>query len=101
MAGFGGYIVLDKNNIEKDSLYIYGDKNVIALILTLVDNDLVIEPKITSKSGYLKILRNPPKNITLKLGNERISKEILISALQFAGIIKNPASNDLYTSFHY
>lgn len=88
MAGFGGYIVLDKNNIEKDSLYIYGDKNVIALILTLVDNDLVIEPKITSKSGYLKILRNPPKNITLKLGNERISKEILISALQFAGIIK-------------
>ena len=88
MAGFGGYIVLDKNNIEKDSLYIYGDKNVIALILTLVDNDLVIEPKITSKSGYLKILRNPPKNLTLKLGNERISKEILISALQFAGIIK-------------
>ena len=88
MAGFGGYIVLDKNNIEKDSLYIYGDKNVIALILTLVDNDLVIEPKITSKSGYLKILRNPPKNITLKLGNERISKEILISALQFVGIIK-------------
>jgi hypothetical protein len=88
MAGFGGYIVLDKNNIEKDSLYIYGDKNVIALILTLVDNDLVIEPKITSKSGYLKILRNPPKNLTLKLGNERVSKEILMSALQFAGIIK-------------
>lgn len=87
MAGFGGYIVLDKNNIEKDSLYIYGDKNVIALILTLVDNSLVIEPKITSKSGYLKILRNPPKNITLKLGNEKISKDILISALQFAGII--------------
>ena len=88
MADFGGYIVLNKNNIEKDSLYIYGDKNVIALILTLVDNDLIIEPKITSKSGYLKILRNPPKNLTLKLGNERISKEVLISALQFAGIIK-------------
>ena len=88
MAGFGGYIVLDKNNIEKDSLYIYGDKNVIALILTLVDNDLVIEPKITSKSAYLKILRNPPKHLTLKLGNERVSKEILMSALQFAGIIK-------------
>ena len=74
MAGFGGYIVLDKNNIEKDSLYIYGDKNVIALILTLVDNDLVIEPKITSKSGYLKILRNPPKNITLKFSWTTIQK---------------------------
>lgn len=88
MAGFGGYIVLDKNNIEKDSLYIYGDKNLIALILTLVDSKLVLEPKITSKSSYLKILRNPPKNITLKLGDDKVDKEILISALQFAGIIK-------------
>ena len=88
MTGFGGYIVLDKNNIEKDSLYIYGDKNLIALILTLVDSKLVLEPKITSKSSYLKILRNPPKNITLKLGDEKVDKEILISALQFAGIIK-------------
>lgn len=88
MANFGGYIVLDKNNIEKDSLYIYGDKNLIALILTLVDSKLVLEPKITSKSSYLNILRNPPKNITLKLGDEKVDKEILISALQFAGIIK-------------
>jgi hypothetical protein len=88
MADLGGYIVLDKNNIEKDSLYIYGDPKTIALILTLVDSSLVIEPKITGKASYLKILRNPPKNITLKLGNEKISKEILLSALQFAGIIK-------------
>lgn len=88
MADFGGYIVLSKSNIEKDSLYIYGDPNLMALVLTLVDNDLVIEPKISSKTSYLKILKNPPKNITLKLGNERISKEVLISALQFAGIIK-------------
>ena len=61
---------------------------LIALILTLVDSDLVIEPKITGKASYLKILKNPPKNMTLKLGNERISKEVLITALQFAGIIK-------------
>ncbi len=88
MADLGGYIVLDKNNIEKDSLYIYSDPKTIALILTLVDSSLVIEPKITGKASYLKILRNPPKNITLKLGNEKISKEILLSALQFAGIIK-------------
>ena len=88
MAQFGGYIVLDKNNIEKDSLYIYGEPELMALVLTLVDQDLVIEPKIKSKSGYLSILRKPPKNITLKLGNEKISKEVLISALQFAGIIK-------------
>lgn len=88
MADFGGYIVLSKSNIEKDSLYIYGDPNLMALVLTLVDNDLVIEPKISSKTSYLKILKKPPKNITLKLGNERISKEVLISALQFAGIIK-------------
>jgi hypothetical protein len=26
--------------------------------------------------------------MTLKLGNEKISKEVLISALQFAGIIR-------------
>ncbi len=88
MAQFGGYIVLDKNNIEKDSLYIYGEPELMALVLTLVDKDLVIEPKIKSKSSYLSILRKPPKNITLKLGNEKISKEVLISALQFAGIIK-------------
>ena len=88
MADFGGYIVLDNAKIENDKLYIYGDKNLIALILTLVDRDLVIEPKITGKASYLKILKNPPKNMTLKLGNERISKEVLITALQFAGIIK-------------
>lgn len=88
MAQFGGYIVLDKNNIEKDSLYIYGEPELMALVLTLVDKDLVIEPKIKSKSSYLSILRKPPKNITLKLGNEKINKEVLISALQFAGIIK-------------
>ncbi len=88
MADFGGYIVLNKANIEKDSLYIYGDSKLMALILTLVDSSLVIEPKITNKTAYLKVLRNPPKNITLKLGNEKINKEILISALQFAGIIQ-------------
>ncbi len=88
MAQFGGYIVPNKNNIEKDSLYIYGEPELMALVLTLVDKDLVIEPKIKSKSSYLSILRKPPKNITLKLGNEKISKEVLISALQFAGIIK-------------
>jgi hypothetical protein len=88
MADFGGYVVLDKNKIENDKLYIYGEGSLIALILTLVDKDLVIEPKITGKASYLKILRNPPKNMTLKLGNEKISKEVLISALQFAGIIR-------------
>lgn len=87
MASFGGYIVL-KDSIEKDQLYIYGDKQLIGFILTLIDNDLLIEPKIRSKKDYLNILKNPPKNMTLKLGNEKISKEILISALQFAGIIK-------------
>ena len=88
MTDFGGYVVLDKNKIENDKLYIYGEGSLIALILTLVDKDLVIEPKITGKASYLKILRNPPKNMTLKLGNEKISKEVLISALQFAGIIR-------------
>ena len=87
MASFGGYIVL-KDSIEKDQLYIYGDKQLIGFILTLIDNDLLIEPKIRSKKDYLNILKNPPKNMTLKLGNEKISKEILISALQFAGIKK-------------
>lgn len=87
MANFGGYIVL-KNNIEKDELYIYGEKELISLILTLVDSDLVIDPKMKSKKSYLDMLKKPPKNITLKLGNERISKEVLISSLQFAGIIK-------------
>ena len=87
MANFGGYIVL-KDNIEKDQLYIYGDKELISLILTLIDGDLVIEPKMKSKKAYLDVLKKPPKNITLKLGNDKISKEILISALQFAGIIK-------------
>ena len=87
MASFGGYVVL-KDSIEKDQLYIYGDKQLIGFILTLIDNDLLIEPKIRSKKDYLNILKNPPKNMTLKLGNEKISKEILISALQFAGIIK-------------
>lgn len=88
MADFGGYIITDNTKLENDKLYIYGDKNLIALILTLVDPDLVIEPKVKSRSSYLKILKNPPKNITLKLGNEKISKEVLISALQFAGVIK-------------
>ena len=87
MANFGGYIVL-KNNIEKDELYIYGEKELISLILTLVDSDLVIDPKMKSKKSFLDMLKKPPKNITLKLGNERISKEVLISSLQFAGIIK-------------
>jgi hypothetical protein len=87
MASFGGYIVL-KDSIEKDQLYIYGDKLLIGFILTLIDNDLLIEPKIKSKKDYLNILKNPPKNMTLKLGSEKISKEVLISALQFAGIIK-------------
>ena len=54
MANFGGYIVL-KDNIEKDQLYIYGDKELIALILTLVDSDLVIDPKMKSKKAYLSV----------------------------------------------
>ena len=57
MADFGGYIVLDNIKIENDKLYIYGDKNLIALILTLVDSKLVLEPKITGKASYLKILK--------------------------------------------
>lgn len=88
MADFGGYIVLSGSDVTKDTLYLYGDPKLMALVLTLIDNDLVIEPKLKSKTAYLKILKNPPKRILLKLGNEKISKEILISALQFAGIIK-------------
>jgi hypothetical protein len=38
--------------------------------------------------AFLIYLKKPPKNITLKLGNEKVSKEVLMSALQFAGIIK-------------
>ncbi len=87
MANFGGYVVLDNNDLSKDSLYIYGDKNIMALILTLVDKSLIVEPKLKSKKDYLNILSNPPKNITLKLGNEKISKEMLISSLQFAKVI--------------
>ena len=87
MADFGGYIVLDNAKIENDKLYIYGDKNLIALILTLVDPKLVLDPKITGKASYLKLLKKPPKNMTLKLGNENISKEVLITALTFAGIV--------------
>lgn len=88
MADFGGYIILNENNIEKDLLYIYGEPSMIGLVLTLIDKSLVVEPKITSKSGYLKMLKKPPKRITLKLGDEKIDKSVLLSALQFAGIIK-------------
>lgn len=88
MATFGGYIVLDKNNIKKDYLYIYGDSNLMALILTLVDRKLILEPKMNSKTDYLKVLQNPPKRMSLKLGDDSVKKEALISALQFAGVIK-------------
>lgn len=86
MANIYGSIILNDSNAEKDKLYISGDKNLIGLIIALVDQDLVLDPVMNSKSAYMKTLKNPPNNITLKLGDERINKEILISALQFAGI---------------
>lgn len=88
MASLYGSIILDNNSLTKDKLYLSGDKKLMALILTLVDSQLVIEPKITSKKSYLQILKNPPSNITLKLGDDKISKEVLLTSLQFAGIIK-------------
>ena len=87
MANFGGYLVL-KDDIRKDELYIYGDKNLIGLVLCLVDPALVIKPSMGSKTEQLNVLKNPPKSMTISIGDSEISKEMLISALQFAGIIK-------------
>lgn len=88
MADFGGYLVLDKTDMKKDALYIYGDKKLIGMILCLVDPALVIEPSISNDAERLKIIKNPPKNLTLSIGDKEISKDTLINTLQFAGIIK-------------
>ena len=88
MARITGYIILDGNDIKKDSLYISGDKNTISLILSLVDPALVEEPKMGSYKDQLKYISRPPKSVRITLGDSEVSKETLISALQFAGIIK-------------
>ena len=65
MADFGGYIVLDNIKIENDKLYIYGDKNLIALALMLRDegkNIKVISDDYTIQNT-LKIINIPYSGI--------------------------------------
>ena len=80
-------MILNQQKLEKE----FNELNTNLILLAKEisqyrkESSLILEKKINE---YLKFLKNPPKNMTLKLGNEKINKETLISALQFAGIIK-------------
>lgn len=89
MADFGGYLILDEKKIENDRLYLYGEPKSLALLMTLIDKELLVKPKITSNKAYLAYLKNPTlKNIEIKIGTDKTPKDAILSVLQFVGIIK-------------
>lgn len=89
MADFGGYLILDDKKVENDRLYLYGEPKSLALLMTLIDKELLVKPKITSNKQYLAYLKKPSlKSIEIKIGTEKIPKDAILSVLQFVGIIK-------------
>lgn len=87
MAKFEGVIKLNKTDIEKDTLTITGEKETLAIILTLIDPELVIVPNIANKAALLKAVKNGVKKITIALGDSEIPKEVLLEALKFCKVV--------------
>lgn len=89
MANFGGYLILDDKKVEKDRLYLYGEPKSLAILMTLIDRELLIKPKITSNKGYLSYLKNPTlKNIEIDVGSDKMPKDVILEVLKYVGIIK-------------
>ena len=87
MANITSYLILDKTDLKNDKLYVSADKTIMGLLVALIDPALLVEPKIGSSNEHYKYIKNPPKSITLAIGDKEVAKETLIGALEFAGII--------------
>ena len=87
MANITSYLILDRTDLKKDSLYVSCDRTIMGVLIALVDPALIIEPSISNDAEHYKYIKNPPRSIKLAIGDKEIAKETLIGALEFARII--------------
>jgi hypothetical protein len=88
MAKLKGTIVLSKNGTEHDLLMLEGDSSSMALLLSLVNPDAVLKPRIDSPKKLAQILKGKVKMVVLKIGDDSIPKDVLIAALGFCEVKK-------------
>ena len=87
MADFTGKLIL-KGDIEDDELQISGEKDSLAVILALVNKDIIIKPQISNSKDLIKYMKRPPAKIVLKIGSNLVKKSTFIEMLSLLGIKK-------------
>ena len=87
MADFVGKLVT-KSAIEDDELHIVGEKDSLAVVLALVNKDIIIKPKISNSNDLIKYMKRPPAKIVLKIGGKLVKKSTFIEMLSLLGIEK-------------
>ena len=86
MSTFSGVINLNASDMKKDKLVLTGDKETLAIILTLVDPSLIISPNVTNAASLLRHIKSGVSSITIALGNSGIPKNVLLEALNFCEV---------------
>lgn len=87
MADFTGKLIL-KGDIEDDELQISGEKDSLAVILALVNKNIIIKPQISNSKDLIKYMKRPPAKIVLKIGSDLVKKSTFIEMLSLLGIKK-------------
>lgn len=87
MANITSYLILDKTDLKNDKLYVSADKTIMGILVALIDPALIVDPSIGNDAEHYKYIKNPPKSITLAIGDKAVAKETLIGALEFARLV--------------
>jgi hypothetical protein len=87
MGQFSGTMELNNSDIQKDMLTLKGDKETLAIILTLIDPNLVVAPKLGNTKSLLRAIKNGVRTIVISIGDSEIPKEVLIESLKFCKVV--------------
>lgn len=87
MGTFSGVITLN-SDLAKDTLVLNGDKESLAILLTLIDPALIISPKLANNKALGKAIKTGVKSLTIAIGDSAIPKDVLIEALKFCEVKK-------------
>ena len=87
MADFNSELVLSKTDPSKDKLVLTGDSVSLIFLVTLIDKDDIIKPKINSDKDYVKLIQaSNLKKVELDINSAAVTKSMILSMLSLSDI---------------
>lgn len=87
MSDFNSELVLSKTDPSKDKLVLTGDSVSLLFLVTLIDKDAIIKPKINSDKDYVKLIKaSNLKKVELDINSAAVTKSMILSMLSLSDI---------------